>query len=132
MLLSGSIIKVSNFKSTLVFDGSEYFHTPDGKSQNNPNPQYIGPATFNKQENCIYFYSHQGIFRGNTKDDLSKIENWEKIIKPTLHWTNGQSNAVGSPMNVTKIQVMDRNKFFFVSKNDGIGLYTGGNLIMLQ
>ncbi|WP_426671406.1 hypothetical protein ACPPVU_09225 [Mucilaginibacter sp. McL0603] len=132
MLLSGSIIKVNNFKSMLIFDGSEYFDTPDGKSQKNPNPQYIGPATFNKQENCIYFYSHQGIFRGNIKDDLSKIENWEKIIKPKLHWTNGQSNAVGSPMNVTKIQVMDRNKFFFVSKNDGIGLYTSGNLIMLQ
>jgi hypothetical protein len=74
------------------------------------------------------FYSQQGVFRGSIKDDLSRIENWEKIIKLKLHCTKGQSNAAGSPMNVTKIQVIDRNKFFFVSKNDGIGLFDRGNV----
>jgi hypothetical protein len=131
MAFSGSIIKLCDFKDTTVFESYSFQKNPDGTNRGN-DAEYIGPATFNQFDKCIYFYSQHGIFKGDPKGDLSKIEMWHKIIQPKLNWTNGQSNAVGSPMNVSKLQFIDKDKLIFISKNDGIGLYDGSKLVMLQ
>jgi hypothetical protein len=94
--------------------------------------EYIGPATFNEYNNSIYYYSQEGIKKGNLDNDLSKKENWEIVIKPKLQWKYGQPDAVGSPMNVLKLQTLDENELIFLSQNDGIGLFNGKELIMLK
>jgi hypothetical protein len=94
--------------------------------------EYIGPGAFNPFNNSIYFYSQHGFFRGDMAKDLSKFENWEKIVKPKLTWTNGQPDAVGSPMNVLKICIIDKARFVFLSQSDGIGLFDGDKVILLK
>lgn len=96
------------------------------------NGEYIGPATYNKYDNSIYFYSQHGIFKGFKSKDLSKIENWEIILKPKLRWTWGQEDAVGAPMNVLKMNIIDKDKFIFLTQNDGIGFFDGEKLKMLR
>lgn len=53
-------------------------------------------------------------------------------MQPKLHWKSGQPDAVGSPMNVLKLQVLDDGKIIFVSQNDGVGIYDGKTLTMIQ
>jgi len=90
----------------------------------------LGPSTFNPHNNSIYFYSQNGIFLGETGKDLSKSENWKKIVSPKLTWKYGQPDAVGSPMNVFKLCIVDKTKFVFLSQNNGIGFYDGQIIIM--
>jgi hypothetical protein len=94
--------------------------------------EYIGPSAYNKYNKSIYFYSQNGIFKGELNKDLSKIENWSNIIKPKLHWSQGQPDAVGSPMNVFKLAIIDRDRFLFLTQHDGIGFYDGQNLKMID
>ena len=92
----------------------------------------ISPATFSPFDSSIYFYSQNGFFKGNVKTELSKINNWEVIVKPNFTWTNGRSNAVDSPINVLKIIPVDRNKILFLTEKDGIGLLNGNKLKMIK
>ncbi len=94
--------------------------------------EYIGPATYNKFDNSIYYYSQEGIKKGNLNDDLSKKENWKVVVKPKLHWNYGQPNAAGAPMNVLKLEILDENKLIFLSQKDGIGIFNGKELIMIN
>ena len=100
--------------------------------ENSVEGEYIGPATYNKLDNSIYYYSQEGIKKGKLNSDLSKKENWKLVIKPKLHWVYGQPDAVGSPMNVLKLTILDNSRLVFLSQNDGIGIFNGKELIMLR
>lgn len=132
MLLSGSIIKINDFKGENIFVSSSYTKGADGKSHRNPDPQYIGPATFNPVDGCIYFYSQNGIYKGNPNKNLSIIEHWQKVVQLKLNWINGQRDAVGSPMNVLKMQFIGKNMLMIITQNDGIGLYDGNVFALLH
>lgn len=134
MTTSGIIIRFDNLKAHQLIISDSHWNQPSGKDSTRyaTKGEYIGPATFNKFNNSIYFYSQNGIFRGDTTRNLSKIENWVVILKTKLHWKRGQPDAVGSPMNVLKITVIDKSKFAFLSQNDGIGYYDGDTLRMLK
>jgi hypothetical protein len=130
---SGSIAKFDSFKSKLVFESEEHKKLPDDSTNTEiVDGEYIGPGAFNSGDNCIYFYSQNGIFKGNPNTNLTQIENWKNVFKPKLHWSNGQPDAVGSPMNVLKLQFLASNKLIFLSENDGIGIYDGKTLAMTQ
>jgi hypothetical protein len=130
MALYGSIIKINNFKPAVIFRNSS-FDTLQNRRLNN-DAHYIGPCTFNHFDHCLYFYSQHGFFKGDPRSDLSKINNWVKVFQPSLHWTNGQPDAVGAAMNVLKMEFIDKNTLMFLSQNDGIGLYNGNTLLTLQ
>ncbi|MCX6318895.1 MAG: hypothetical protein NTW29_16570 [Bacteroidetes bacterium] len=131
--ISGSIVKFDNFQSSPLFESeSSRISLNDSTNGEITHGEYIGPGTYNHKDSSIYFYSQNGIFRGNPANDLSKIEHWTKVFQPKLHWKNGQSDAVGSPMNVLKIQFVNSDKLIFVSQNDGIGIYDGKALIMTR
>ncbi|MDO3624611.1 hypothetical protein [Mucilaginibacter sp. BT774] len=132
MLLSGSIIKVNDFKGDNIFVSSSYFHEADGKSHRNPDPQYIGPATFNPVDGCIYFYSQNSIYKGDPNKNLSTIGDWQKVVQLKLNWASGQHDAVGSPMNVLKMQFIGKNVLMIVTQNDGIGIYDGNIFALLH
>ena len=124
MMTSGIIIKFDNINATEFYESNSDWSRSQGKDNinNRIEGEYIGPATFNKFNNSIYYYSQEGIKKGKLDRDLSKKENWEY----------GQPDAIGSPMNVLKLEILDENKLIFLSQNDGIGLFNGKELIMLK
>jgi hypothetical protein len=134
MMTSGILVKFENIKATEFYESKSDWSKPQGKDSisNMLEGEYIGPATFDKFNNSIYYYSQEGIKKGNLDKDLSKKENWKLIIKPKLQWNYGQPDAVGSPMNVLKLEILDEKRLIFLSQNDGIGLFNGKELIMLK
>jgi hypothetical protein len=130
---SGNIVKVDSLKVSILLESKSHWSEPTGKDsiRTRIDGEYIGPATFNPFNNSIYFYSQNGFFFGDKTNDLSKIENWEKVVSPNLTWKYGQPNAVGSPMNVLKLCIIDKTRFVFLSQNDGIGFYDGLKVTML-
>jgi hypothetical protein len=124
MMTSGVLVEFEYLKA-------RKFYNSETDWGNNIDGEYIGPATYNKFNNSIYYYSQEGIKKGDLEKDLSKKENWKLVIKPKLQWKYGQPDAVGSPMNVLKLEILDKETLVFLSQNDGIGLFNGKELIML-
>jgi hypothetical protein len=129
MTTSGIIVKFYNLKASTLLKSDSHWLNPE-KRDSMIDGEYIGPSTFNPFNNSIYFYSQNGIFLGDKTKDLSKIQNWQKVVKPKLTWKYGQPDAVGSPMNVLKLCVVDKTRFVFLSQNNGIGFYNGQKIIM--
>jgi len=130
-VVSGSISKYENQKfRTIFYNTSEY--SKDGKFKLEKEGEYIGPGAYNSFDHSIYFYSQHGIFKGDIKKDLSKFENWINVIETKLKWGWGQSDATGPPMNVTKLSIIDKDKFAILTEKDGIGLFDGARMIMIQ
>ena len=134
MFTSGIIVRFDSLTATTLLLSEHNRSKSSGnfnmKAMNDP--EYIGPATYSSIDNSIYYYSQNGIFSGDRTKDLSKIENWKLVVKPTLHWKSGQPDAVGSPMNVLKIIILDKGKFVFLSQEDGIGFFDKDKLIMVR
>ncbi|WDF56393.1 hypothetical protein [Mucilaginibacter sp. KACC 22063] len=127
MLTSGSIDKITDKKYSTVFGSESHWkeYSEGNKIVRKMDAgEYIGPATFNNSDGRIYFYSQNGLFSGNPKDDLSKIQNWEKITNLQFHWSYGQPDAVGSPMNVLKMQFKN-SMLYILTQNDGIVAWDG-------
>jgi hypothetical protein len=137
ILTGGSISKFNKFDARRLLNSQSHWGEPEinpisgKKGQQMVAGEYIGPATYNSFTNSIYFYSQNGFFRGNKSKDLSDIKNWELVIKPELDWQSGQPDAVGSPMNVSKIEILDKDTFIYLSQNNGIGYVRGNALIAL-
>jgi len=93
--------------------------------------EYIGPAAFNTRDSGLYFYSQNGIFRGDRGRDLSRLDAWEKVAQPKLWWSSGQPMAVGSPMNVKKMIFTDDGRLVFLTQLNGIGVMTGRTISFL-
>ena len=130
---SGEIIQFEELKSKTIFESSEHkMHTLDNRRDTFIAGEYVGPSTYNAMDNCIYMYTQYGVFKGSIGKDLSKIEYWSPVFNPKLHWSDGQPDAVGSPMNILKLIFIEPNKLLFVSQNDGIGLYDDELLIMMR
>ena len=128
---SGSIIRFDKFKPTYILASDSYRDTTKTKD-GFIHGEYIGPATYNLQDKHIYFYSQNGIFKGDPLKVLSKISSWQRVLQPKLHWRNGQAHAVGSPMNVLKMQFATNGNLLFLTQEDGIGLYDGKKLKLVQ
>lgn len=127
----GGIVKFGSFRGTPLFISETEWGTKIPEKSVTEG-EYMGPAAYNPYNQCIYFYSHNGFFRGDISKDLSEKNNWEKIIQPELQWTSGQPDAVGAPINVKKLSIIDKDRFVFLSTNDGIGLFDGKKLVMIH
>lgn len=125
-MTSGSIASFESFKSKKVFESDSY--RKEDKSGDFVEGEYIGPTYY--FDNNLYFYSQNGIFKGNTSKDLSTLKNWTLLLKPKLKWSRGQSDAVGSPMNLIKFIVLENDEVIFLSQIDGIGIFKDNKLIM--
>ncbi|AWA31134.1 hypothetical protein HYN48_14110 [Flavobacterium magnum] len=134
MSTSGCIVQFDKFHASFFFKSESEWQKVSG-DENKPKyipAQYIGPATFNKYNNSIYFYSQDGIFKGDVKKNLSELKDWENIIKPNLQWKVGQPDAVGSPMNVSRITIIANDKFVIQTQNNGVGYFNGKELILIN
>jgi len=133
--ISGSLIKFENLSAKYVLETT--YHRKDStktfyEEGNLIEGEYIGPGAYNNYNHSIYFYSQNGIFKGAKSKDLSKMENWQLVVKPDLTWTAGQAKAVGDALNVLKLIILDKDKFVFLSENNGIGFYDGKVLEMIK
>jgi hypothetical protein len=137
----GSLIRFTNFHLKSLFTSQSRWKT-DTIQQGNPptttairtmaGGEQIGPAAYEASSDSIYFYSQNGFFRGKRGSDLSTIDKWTFIVKPTLRWSGGQRYAVGAPINVLKLFPVGRGQFYFLSEQDGIGYVNGKTLVMLR
>jgi ligand-binding sensor domain-containing protein len=127
MMTSGCIVKFDKLQCSSVFFSESHWY----KEKEMTEGEYIGPALYNNVDSCIYFYSQNGIFKGSHKNDLSNISAWTKVASPKLHWTSGQPDAVGSPMNVLKMTFDGNGKLFLITQNDGIGVLEGQTFHLL-
>jgi hypothetical protein len=126
MLTYGCITKFTGYSCSTIFISDSHWVDNEKKDMRKMvEGEYIGPAIYNKKDTSIYFYSQNGLFKGNINKDLSQISGWKKIASPKLHWTNGQPDAVGSPMNALKMSLAENGQLFLVAPNDGIGVYDG-------
>lgn len=134
MMTSGIIVKFDNLKASVLLESRSGWSKEVQKdsSRTMVDGEYIGPATYDSEHNSILFYSQNGIFKGEKASDLSTIGNWKIILRPKLSWKYGQPDAVGSPMNVTKMIALKNSRLIFLSQNDGIGYYDGEQLKMLE
>ncbi len=125
---SGSIVRFDGFSATPLFITELH----RGKDSAVVNGEYIGPAAFDSDDHCIYFYSQHGIFKGNTANDLSDIEKWQKVASPKLTWSYGQPDAVGYKMNVLKMEFADDNALVFLTQANGIGILKNGKIAIIE
>jgi len=125
---SGSIVRFDSFSAAPLFISELH----RGKDSAAVNGEYIGPATFDKSDHCIYFYSQNGIFKGNPTNDLSTIEKWQKVASPKLTWSYGQPDAVGYKMNVSKMEFTDNNTLVFLTQANGIGILNNGKIALIK
>ncbi|UOQ70943.1 hypothetical protein [Hymenobacter cellulosilyticus] len=130
-LTHGCVIAFSDLKARPLLNSESARDSADGKFFVKPG-EYIGPGAFNASSQSVYFYSQNGIFRGDTRADLSTLAKWENMVRPKLDWKNGQRDAVGSPMNVLKMAFTEDNNLVFLSQNNGIGVFDGSSLRMIE
>ena len=125
---SGSIIEFDHFLARTILASRL-----EMDMNNKPvEGEYIGPATFNKADHSIYFYSQNGIFKGNPEKDLSAVGMWEKVVSPELYWSSGQPDAIGSPMNVLKMEFANEGTLVFLSQLNGVGIYDGKTITLIR
>jgi hypothetical protein len=128
---SGAIARFHHDTCSVIFESQEHaIQKPGAAVKQIIAGEYIGPGASSPSDKNIYFYSQNGIFEGRPGTDLSVIDKWKKIFTPTLHWSNGQPDAVGFPMNVLQLIFIAPNRFIFLSQLDGIGLYDGQKVVM--
>jgi hypothetical protein len=128
-MTSGYIGIFQDYNFNAVFN-NEYDNL--GKNTSEKGGHYIGPISYNQWDNTLYFYSQYGFYKGDPKTDLSKVENWTNVVKPELLWTYGQSNATGYRMNVQKLICKGPGSFIFLTDQNGIGYFTGKELVQLR
>jgi hypothetical protein len=84
--------------------------------------ELLGPLTFNKNDNCIYYYSSDGFFKiVNSNNNFSKVF----ILKPWIGWSAKNENRIGYDVNVLKFEFNNKNDLFFLTVNNGIGYFDG-------
>lgn len=91
---------------------------------------FIGPGAFNHKDNKIYFASSKGFYRVPIPQN-GTVQNQEFLFKPKLSWEN-EPLAIGVAMTIKKITFTTDNRLIFLTSNNGIGIYDGDKLRMLN
>ena len=128
-MTSGYLGLFQNFTSKTLFQ-NEYSEWPRDSIKREG--YYIGPINYNQWDNSLYFYTQHGFYRCASNTDISKVKNWENVLKPELLWHYSQKNATGFEMNVSKILNTGPGAFMFLTELNGIGYFNDNKLIMFQ
>lgn len=136
---SGAILKFKNFRCRRLFVSNsstiDSVIAVNGKKEKTKfikGGLYIGPALYNPADQLIYFYSADGIYKGDPKTYLSKITKWKRIFQPHLHWEFGRADAAGYPMSVLKMQFANNGKLYLLTRFDGLGVYADGKFTLIE
>jgi len=124
----GDIFRINNHLATKIYDSEDFRDTT--KSNLLGRGVFVGPGAFNPFDNKIYFATTAGFYRTNIPKE-GRIDNPELIFKPQLRWDN-EPMAIGVSMSVKKLAFTGDNKLVFLTSNNGIGVYNGTELKLIQ
>jgi hypothetical protein len=130
-MTSGTIAEFTNFSARTLYDTRTERDSARNQKATMVDQPYIGPAVYDAVANCIFFYSHLGVYAGIYGSDLTKLTSWHKVFTPQLHWSNGQPDAVGSPMNVLNMLSLGDGKLVLLTQKDGVGIWDGKTFNLL-
>lgn len=120
----GNIYKIINDKAVTIFDSDDYSpKTPEGGL-------YIGPGAYSAKEQKVYFAAENGIYRA-VVPVVGKITEIEKVVAPELQ-SNRENLAIGMQMAIKKMEFTPDNKLVFLTANNGIGIFNGKDVMMLE
>jgi hypothetical protein len=125
----GEIYKIDkNRKVIKIFDGVTNSDTVKKRNAFDDGKDFVGPGAYNKIDKNIYFATSRGFYKADPNKD--KIEP-KFLFNPILTWSR-EPRAIGFGMSITKLDFTPDNKLFFLTQNDGFGIYDGKNLIMFK
>lgn len=85
----------------------------------------LGPITFNKFDNKLYFFSSKGFYTLNNLDcSFSK----KLFFSPKLSCNSQYEKDYCLHLNVIKFEFISEKEILFLTKNDGIGYYNGESI----
>ncbi|MFA6569936.1 MAG: hypothetical protein WCT77_01730 [Bacteroidota bacterium] len=130
-MFSGSIVEINiKLKARTIFESnySRYIDS-DGNPKANKG-DCISCICYEQTENCLYYYSQKGIFKGNINSDLSNKNYWTKIIKLFPFKSKRVIRIALWNISECKMLVLNPNKIIFISLFNPLGVYNGNNQII--
>lgn len=124
MYSGGNIYKIVNGKAITIFDTDEYSRETLERGL------YIGPGAFNNSDRKLYFATQKGIYRALVPQE-GKIKTIEKVVVPELLYSR-ENLAIGMQMAIKKMEFTPDNKLLFLTTNNGIGVFDGKDIVMLE
>ncbi len=125
---SGDIFRIKNNLASKIYDSEDFRDTT------NVNPFgdgiFVGPGAFNPFDNKIYFATTDGFYRASIPIK-GKIKNPELIFKPELLWDR-EPLAIGVTMSVKRLEFTEDNRLIFLTSKNGIGIYDGKDLKIIN
>lgn len=92
---------------------------------------FIGPGAWSSSENKLYFSTSTGFYKAsvspeNKLDDIKKLF---ELKKPTYRSKN---HTIGYQMAVKQMEFLPDNRLLIRTAANGIGIYNGNEVIMLE
>ena len=78
----------------------------------------------------MYFATQKGIYRASVPNE-GEIKEIELVFTPELLYSR-ENLAIGYQMAIKKIEFTVDNKLIFLTVNNGIGIYDGQHIKMLD
>ncbi|UOK42153.1 MULTISPECIES: hypothetical protein [Flavobacterium] len=89
----------------------------------------LGPITYNKYDNKLYFFSSKGFYVLNNSDcTFSK----KLFFRPKLSCKHQYESNYCIHLNVTKFEFISEKEILFLTRNNGIGYYNGESVKYLR
>jgi len=125
---SGEIYRIKDNKASVIYNSEDFRDT----TENNPfgGGIFVGPGQYNETEHKLYFATTNGFYRAVVPQE-GRIKNPEFLFKPDLIWER-EPLAIGIGMTIKELEFTKDNRLVFLTSNNGIGVYDGKKLIMLE
>ncbi len=124
----GEIYRINNNLATKIYDSFDFRDTTETNLFGGG--IFVGPGAYNSLDNKIYYATTDGFYHDSITTD-GRLENPKLIFKPELLWET-EHLAIGVSMSVKKITFTVDNRLVFLTSNNGIGIYDGKDLKMIN
>ena len=125
---SGEIYKIENSTATEIYNSDDFIDTTDTRIFSGG--IFVGPGTYNSTEKKIYFATSDGFYKADIPNK-GRIKKPELIFTSELTWER-EPFAIGVGMTIKKLCFAKNNVLVFLTSNNGIGVYNGIRLQLLQ
>jgi hypothetical protein len=124
----GQIFCIQNDAAKMVYDSDDCRDTADKFPFGGG--IFVGPGAFNSVDNKMYFATTDGFYRASIPNK-GRITTPELLFKPELLW--GQEPlAIGVSMSVKRLDFTSDNRLVFLTDYNGIGIFDGTALHMIE
>lgn len=137
---SGEIFKITNNVAEIIYDDETFKDTTQYAEVDSNGVVsiiakrdygiFVGPGAYNINDGKIYFASSEGFFRVSIPQ-RGAIKKQEFLFEPNLIWEN-EPMAIGVAMAIKRVVFTNDNRLVFLTSKNGIGIYDGEKLKMLN